>query len=756
MATVTKVKLSATDGSANDRFGETVAVDGTRMVVGAYYADVNDNQNQGAVYIYEFDGVNWKQTNKLTASDGVTNTRFGYRVSIDGNRLAVLADNVGEGRQKKIYVYELDGVDWNQVAKLTSSDIDNNAYCRFISLSGERLALGCQRTTIDPKGAVYVFEPNSGNIWDETTKITPTGSRYDNFGITVALSGNRLAAGSHGYVSGQAYVFEINNSGLWNQLVKIEQPAGVSAGGFGLSVALQNDRLAVGPYIFEPNSSGTWSETAVVGGGRLPLSSVVTMLGNRLLLGRGVHRGDSGEANLFELRGTNWHHISRFVASDQTVSASFANAVALSETHVIVGGHLATVNDNPNQGVVYLFDYNSTAPHKSWLESQKVVNDGGLSGGRFSLVSMNENRMAVSASNTQINGNEEQGAVYIYDFDGNSWNKTTKLFDNAGTAKNHFGYSISLSGDRLAISSSPTDANSNPAIYLYHFDGTTWNRTQKITFDTDPADYRYAKVSLDGSRMAVGLQSKAVNGNLFQGAVYIYNFDGTQWNFSSTLTATDGAEHELFGYSVSLSGDLVAVGSTGAAINGNPHQGAAYVFSLSNGSWNQTAKLAASDGEAYAWFGGFVSLENNRLVAAARHKKPLKAYVFDHDGTAWTETTKLIVFDTESSDQISSISLSKSRVAIGVSAAKINRNHRQGAVYIYQLKNNHWSFSAKLTASDGESGKQFGESVSLVGSRIAIKSGIMGMVPGSGLVIALDPGSVYIYVDDFIFRDGFN
>lgn len=755
LATVTEVKITADDGSAHDRFGETIAVDGTRMAVGAYYADINGNQNQGAVYVYDFDGANWRQTAKITAVDGMTNTRFGYRVSIDNNRLAVLADNIDNGQQKTLYVYEFGGIGWTQVAKLTSSDVFDIAYCRAISLSGERLAMGCYRTDVDQHGAAYVFESDGGSVWSETAKITPNGGGGYKFGVAIALSGSRLAVGSNSVTSGSAYVFERNNSGQWDQLVKIPQPASASTRGFGMSVALLNDRLAVGPYIFELDSnSGSWTEKAVIGDGAFPLSAKVSLQENRLLLGQGAYPGDPGEANLFRLRGVSWQHVSRFVAFDQTAAASFASSIALSETHVAVGGYLTEINGNLNQGAVYLFDYNSSASHKSWLESEKVENDGGLSGGRFDLVSMSENRMVIGASDASINGNRDQGAVYIYDFDGSNWNKTIKLFDVTGAAGDHFGYSVSLSGDRLAISSSPTD--SNPAVYLYHFDGSAWNNIQKIIFDTMSSAHRHGVVSLDENRMAVGFYGKSINGNSNQGTVYIYDFDNSHWSLSAMLTAADGTENDLFGRSVSLSGDRVAVGATSVAVSGNPYQGAVYIFSLDRGNWSQTAKLTASDGEAHTWFGSFVSLENDRLAAAALHADPLKAYVFEYNGAAWNEKTGLVIFDAEAYDQISSISLSKNRVAIGTETATIDGDYRQGAAYIYQVKNNAWNFVTKLTASDGEGGDLFGHSVSLYGNRVAVKSGGSGMVPGVGIVITIDQGAVYIYVDDLIFGSDFD
>ena len=192
------------------------------------------------------------------------------------------------------------------------------------------------------------------------------------------------------------------------------------------------------------------------------------------------------------------------------------------------------------------------------------------------------------------------------------------------------------------------------------------------------------------------------------------------------LTASDGAANDYFGYSVSLSGDgsTALIGAYAAKVGGNANQGAAYVFVLSDGTWSQQQKLAASDGASGDEFGFSVSLSadgNTALIGAinasvGNNLSQGAAYVFVKSGGTWSELQKLTALDGAADDQFgSSVSLSAdgSTALIGADAATVGNNSAQGAAYVFVLSGGIWSQQQKLTASDGEVDAYFGISVSL-------------------------------------------
>ncbi|MEI8015151.1 MAG: hypothetical protein WCH20_09975 [Nitrospira sp.] len=94
-------------------------------------------------------------------------------------------------------------------------------------------------------------------------------------------------------------------------------------------------------------------------------------------------------------------------------------------------------------------------------------------------------------------------------------------------------------------------------------------------------------VALAGDTLAVGVPGEASA----SGAVYVFTRTGSNWSPQAYLKASNTEANDGFGYSVALAGDSLAVGATGEAsdatgVNGNqgdnsaPDSGAAYVFSL--------------------------------------------------------------------------------------------------------------------------------------------------------------------------------
>ncbi len=126
-------------------------------------------------------------------------------------------------------------------------------------------------------------------------------------------------------------------------------------------------------------------------------------------------------------------------------------------------------------------------------------------------------------------------------------------------------------------------------------------------------------LSGDGNTAVVGAFGHTVNGNVYQGAAYVFTNSGGNWSQQAELSASDGAAGDWFGDSVALSGDgnTAVLGASGHAVNGNQIQGAAYVFTNSAGSWSQQQELTASDGAGGDLFGNSVTLSSDGNTALA-------------------------------------------------------------------------------------------------------------------------------------------
>ena len=151
-----------------------------------------------------------------------------------------------------------------------------------------------------------------------------------------------------------------------------------------------------------------------------------------------------------------------------------------------------------------------------------------------------------------------------------------------GAGNDNFGYSISLSGDTLAVGvpSDDVGANANQgSVRVFVRSGTSWSAQATLTASDGAASDQFGlSISLSGDTLAVGVRGDDVGANATQGSVRVFVRSGTSWSAQATLTASDGAVSDNFGYSISLSGDTLAVGVAGDDVGANASQGSVRIF----------------------------------------------------------------------------------------------------------------------------------------------------------------------------------
>jgi len=175
--TLTLSKLLTSDaGAPEDHYGWAVSVSGDVAVAGAQDANIGNNADQGAAYVFERNqggNDNWGLVKKLIASDGAALDDFGYSVSVSGDIIVVGApvDDIGiNGNQGSAYVFERNRGgpnNWGQVKKLTASDgAAGDQFGFSVGVSADVIVVGA---VVDDnvRGSAYVFERNRGgaNNW---------------------------------------------------------------------------------------------------------------------------------------------------------------------------------------------------------------------------------------------------------------------------------------------------------------------------------------------------------------------------------------------------------------------------------------------------------------------------------------------------------------------------------------------------------------------------------------------------------------
>ena len=397
--------LKASNSGVNDHFGESVAVSGDTLLVGAVFESSNatgvngDQSNNtagasGAAYVFVRNRTNWSQQAYLKPSNTGVGDQFGYPVAVSGDTAVVGArfEDSGatgvNGDQTNntatdagaAYVFVRTGTNWTQQAYLKASNTASNDVFGFsVAVSGETIVVGALEESSNAtgvngdqtnnnavaSGAAYVFV-RSGTNWSQQAylKASNTGT-LDHFGDDLALSGDTLlvgapledsnATGVNGDQAnnaatdaGAAYVF-VRSGTNWIQQAYLKASNTGSNDSFGDQVAVSGHTVVVGAVFEDSNAT-----------------SINGDQGNNTAT-------NAGAAYLFVRTGTNWSQQAYLKASNPGAGDRFGEPVAVSGGTVVVGarfeGSDATgvngdqSNDNaPISGAAYVFDFGQPTP----------------------------------------------------------------------------------------------------------------------------------------------------------------------------------------------------------------------------------------------------------------------------------------------------------------------------------------------------------------------------------------------------------
>ncbi len=261
-------KLIASDASALDVFGQTVSISGDRVVVASYLDDCVAGSDCGSVYVFTRPGggwVNMTQNHKLTASDAAADDQFGYSVSIDGDTIVVGArwdDCTATTNCGSAYVYRFNGVNWIQQGKLTASVDAQDNFGVAVSISGDTIVVGAGNSNCGAGsncGSAYIFV-RPGAAWanmNETAKLSPSNATAGSFfGNSVAIAADTVVVGAAGedcgagLDCGSAYVY-LRPSGGWANMAETAalRASDPEASDFlGSSVSIKNGTIVSGSF----------------------------------------------------------------------------------------------------------------------------------------------------------------------------------------------------------------------------------------------------------------------------------------------------------------------------------------------------------------------------------------------------------------------------------------------------------------------------------------------------------------------------
>ena len=208
-------KITPANQTDSDWFGvrATMLPSGNSIAVAA----LASNNLHGSFYIFDRQGNSWIERDEYLASDSLFYGYFGNDIASSDNQIIISATNALDPDDfppnwiGAVYVFEFNGTEWVETQKLTASDGDEEDYYgSSIHLSGDRLLVGA-----DGKAAAYLYERVDG-IWQFSSKLEPSGVTPENGGVhTYAMDNSYILFGEYiginpGSSAGGAYIFELN------------------------------------------------------------------------------------------------------------------------------------------------------------------------------------------------------------------------------------------------------------------------------------------------------------------------------------------------------------------------------------------------------------------------------------------------------------------------------------------------------------------------------------------------------------------
>ncbi len=637
--------------AVNDYFGYSVAISGTRVVVGVPNDDTGTT-DAGSAYVYDLSsGTPMMSVIRLNNPGPAASDQFGYAVAIAGTRVVVGAyrDDTGAGDAGSVYVYDLSSgtpaIPAVTLHNPSPAVFENFGYS--VAIAGTRVVVGApfDSTGASGAGSAYVYNLSSGTPTIPVSTLNhPSPAADDNFGISVAISGTRVVVGAPNddtgaTDAGSACVYDLSSGTPAVPVATFNNPGPAVNDQFGYSVAISGTRVVVGTWQDDTGAQDAGSAYVYDLSSGTPTVPVFTLnnpgpepqdyfgysvaiSGTRAVVGAWKDEtgaGDAGSAYVYDLSsGTPTIPAATLNNPGPAASDFFGWSVAISGTRVVVG---AWQDDAAAQdaGSVYVYDLSSGTPT---VPVATLNNPSPAADDRFGYsVAISGTRVVVGAYQDDT-GATDAGSAYVYDLSSGTPTAPVATFNKPSPAvSDQFGYSVAISGTRVVVGAFGDDTGANNTGSVYVYDLSSGTPTVPVATLNNPSPEAFDRfgnsIAIAGTRLVVGALGDSTGASA-AGSAYMYDLgSGTPAVPAVTLNNPAPATSDGFGYSVAISGTRVVVGAYRDDM-GATDAGSAYVYDLGSGTPTVPVVTLNNPGPATGdLFGNSVAISGTRVVVGA-------------------------------------------------------------------------------------------------------------------------------------------
>jgi len=770
-----------TNAQAGANQGYSVAVDGNMAVVGAPLDDLSA-YDSGVVKVYDATtgALLHVLTNPSPSPDG--EDHFGRSVAIAGTRVVVGAfqDDIGSRDAGSAYVYDLaSATPTTPWLRLTNPIASYGLFGNSVAISGTRVVVGAPANNIPTNGAgsAYVYDLASATPALPVLTLTyPSPAAYDGFGKAVAISGTRVLVGAFGddaggiVNAGSAYLYDLAGSTPAVPVFTLSKPNPAQNEWFGASVAISGTRAVVGAWGDDTGSrdAGTahvYDLTSASPG--VPILTLtnpmlaafvyfgwsVAISGTRVIVGAYYDYpigSEGGGAFVYDLASAT-PTVPMVAVGNPTPAAydSFGFAVAIAGTRAIIGAP----GDNSGAagaGSAYSYDLAGVTPA---TPVATLNHPSPVLGDIFGLsVGISGTRVVVGAPHEDTGGTDS-GRAYVYDLVGATPRTPVITMNNPNPGPNprdydHFGYSVAIAGTWAVVGAPHSDIGSDNAGSAYVYDLASALPAIPVVTLTNPSPVVEAwlgwSVAVSGTRLVVGAPHNDIRAP--EGTAYIYDVAGPSPTVPViTVTNPYTTLFTGFGWSVAISGTRVVIGAIFDDIGTNS-TGAAYVYDLASATPAVPITVLTNPTPAVNdQFGAAVAISGRRVVVGAWGDDTAgpdagTAYVYDlASGTPGVPIVTLANSRPDGNNHFAlQVGISDNRIVIGAHQDNSGASEA-GRIDVYDLAGDTPTMPvATLTNPNPGVGDRFGGAIAIDGTTIAAGAAFDDTA-------AYDRGAAYIF-----------
>ncbi len=551
-----KAWLPAHTGRAvGDAAGTSVVLRGDLAVLGAPGRD-KSGENAGAALLYARESGAWKFKKYLFSGDtGSGDDSFAFALALRDRTLFVghVGDDDSAAQQGAVFTAQA-AIPQTCDAKTGQCTCSEGYTGRTCSGFSREICAAGQRVDVDgctdcgcSDGAV--LDATSGTEIAQHTGTIGGTSPPVVVGAAVVADDRHALIGAPGYDSnrGRVDIFQKQADGSWKLEAEGKLLGPDKSAGYGVSIALDGNRAAVGAYQ-DKVGTDTMGRVHVV-----------------------KYTGKTGQ--LFEGE--------QFVEpSIKQKNMLFGSAVGLSGSWLAVGAYrYKPLGSIPQHGAVFMYRRSAAG---AYVAAQFIKRPDGMDAqfGEEHGIALQGDWMITGSAG----GGIHKGAVVVFRRFGGGWRQTQLI--KAPSGAQGFG-PVAIDGDTFVVGARTTDKGGKKAgaAYVFTRSGMSWTQSAKLQpTELIEHDTFGSAVAIDAGVIAVGADETYNSGDQL-GSVFSYSRDDKGvWQQRARVRRLDGKGSggggdgkDGFGGSVALAGDLLVVGAdrddTRAQFNG-----AAYLF----------------------------------------------------------------------------------------------------------------------------------------------------------------------------------